>query len=220
MGHKISPTSLRLQLTKNWSSRWFAAKADFASFIVEDEKIRTAIMKYYGSNAGISRIVIKRNPLEISLDILSSKPGILIGRGGKGINDLKLLLVKITNKKLHLNIIEIKKPDLHSSLVAAWVGNQITKRMPFRRVVRQAIDKVIQAGAKGVRITVSGRLQGAEIARRETSSSGSMPLGSISADVDYAIYHANTTYGIIGVKVWIYKGKLVENLDEISRPIF
>ncbi len=223
MGNKITPGSLRLPLTKIWSSKWFASKNEFAGLLIEDSKLRDAITNHYGTNAGVARVNIKRNPQEVILDIYTSKPGILIGRQGKGIQDLRKITDKLTTKKVHINVIEIKKPDLIAQLVAANIGNQVTKRIPFRRAVRQSTERVMQAGAKGVRIMVSGRLNGAEIARSEVANVGSMPSSSLKSDIDFAIVHAPTTFGIIGIKVWIHKGPLVtEETDEANpaRPIF
>lgn len=221
MGQKISPNSLRLPLSNSWTSKWFASKKDFAGLVVEDDKIRKTIEAHYGDNAGVAKVIIKRNPQEVTLDITTSKPGILIGRQGKGIADLNVLLKKVTDKKVHINVIEIKRPDLHATLVAASIGSQITRRIAFRRASKQATARVMQAGAKGVRVTVSGRLNGAEIARSETTSLGAMPLSTLKSDIDFAIFHASTTYGIIGVKVWIYKGDLDLDRDEVvpGRPI-
>lgn len=214
MGHKIHPGSLRLPITKQWMSRWFAPKKEFAQYLKQDILIREAIAKHYGANSGISKIIIERNPQEITLTINTSKPGILIGRGGKGINDIKLILAKLTESKLRLNVIEIKRPDLEANIVAASIGQQITKRISYRRAAKQAAERVMQAGAKGVKITISGRLQGADIARTETISQGTMPTSSLKKDIDFTIYHAITTYGIIGVKVWIHKGDLNNASDQ------
>lgn len=221
MGQKVSPTSLRLPLSNTWTSKWFASKQDFAGLVIEDDKIRKTIVKHYGDNAGVDQVIIKRNPQEVTLDILTSKPGILIGRQGKGITELNNLLKKITDKKVHVNVIEIKRPDLHATLVAASIGNQITRRIAFRRASKQAASRVMQAGAKGVKVLVSGRLNGAEIARSEVTTMGAMPLSTLKSDIDFAIFHATTTYGIIGVKVWIYKGDLNLDKEEVvpGRPI-
>lgn len=222
MGQKISPLSIRLRFIKTWKSKWFATRSEYAKYVLDDSRIRKTVKEKYGDNSGIRDIIIKRNPQEINLDIQTSKPGILIGRQGKGVQDLKKLLENKTSSKIHLNIIEIKKPDLEAPLVAANIGNQITKRMPHRRAAKHAIEKVMNAGAKGVKVMVSGRLRGAEIARRETYSQGAMPLSSINKNIDYAIHHAQTTYGVIGVKVWIYKGDLSrsEESETKSKPLF
>lgn len=208
MGQKIHPDSIRLILTKNWNSKWFASKKDFANFLIEDIKIRKAILNQYGANSGIAKIIIERNPQELTLNIHTSKPGVLIGRQGKGINDLKALLAKINKLKIRLNIIEIKNPDMIAQLVAANIGQQITKRISYRRAMKQAIEKTMQAGAKGVKIMASGRLSGAEIARKELMSQGTIPSSNLKKNIDFAIFHTKTTYGIIGIKVWINKGDL------------
>lgn len=208
MGQKIHPDSIRLILTKNWNSKWFAGKKDFANFLIEDIKIREAIHNQYGANSGIAKIIIERNPQELTINIHTSKPGVLIGRQGKGINDLKALLAKINKLKIRLNIIEIKNPDMVAQLVAANIGQQITKRISYRRAIKQAIEKTMQAGAKGVKIMASGRLSGAEIARKELMSQGTIPSSNLKKNIDFAIFHTKTTYGIIGIKVWINKGDL------------
>lgn len=208
MGQKIHPDSIRLILTKNWNSKWFASKKDFADFLIEDINIRKAILNQYGSNSGIAKIIVERSPQELTLNIHTSKPGVLIGRQGKGINDLKALLAKINKLKIRLNIIEIKNPDMIAQLVAANIGQQITKRISYRRAIKQAIEKTMQAGAKGVKIMASGRLSGAEIARKELMSQGTIPSSNLKKNIDFAIFHTKTTYGIIGIKVWINKGDL------------
>ena len=216
MGHKIPPKSSRLVITKDWDSKWFAGKNDYPLLVIEDEQIRNKITKHYGSNSGIARILINRNPQEITINISTSKPGVLIGRQGKSIEEIKKILAKTSTKKIHLNIIEIKRGDLNANIVSASIGNQITKRIAYRRAVKQAIEKVMQSGAKGVKIIVSGRLNGAEIARRELYNEGSMPSSSLDEDIDFSIFHAKTTYGIIGIKVWIYIGKLNLSSDDIN----
>ena len=217
MGQKIHPNSIRLSLTKDWNSKWFANKKDFANFLIEDIKIRQCILNHYGLNSGISKIIIERNPQELILNVHTSKPGILIGRQGKGINDLKELLNKMNKLKIRLNVIEIKKPDLIAELVAANIGQQITKRISYRRAIKQAIEKTMQAGAKGIKVVASGRLQGAEIARKETMSQGTVPSSNLKKNIDFAIFHTKTTYGIIGIKVWIHIGDLsLNNINETT----
>lgn len=221
MGHKINPGSLRLPITRAWSSKWFSSKKDFAQNLFQDITIRDTILKHYGSNSGIADVIIERDPQEITLTIHTSKPGILIGRGGKGISDMKEILRKITESKLRLNVVEIKKPDLKAKIVAAQIGQQITRRISYRRAAKQSAERVMQAGAQGVKITIGGRLQGADIARSETISLGTIPTSSLKRNIDYAQIHAPTTYGIIGVKVWIHKGSLeVDDESAIpSRPL-
>lgn len=217
MGQKISPKSFRLAFNKNWDSNWYASKSDYSTYVIEDNLIRETINHHYSINSGISLIKIRRNPQEIEIDILSSKPGIIIGRQGKGITELKNLLEKRSKSKIRINILEIKKADLDARLVGNNIANQINKRFPFRRAMKMSIEKVMNAGAKGVKIKVSGRLQGAEIARSESHSEGAMPMSSIDKNIDYAIIHAQTTYGIIGIKVWIYKGDIDIN-QEMAPP--
>lgn len=221
MGHKINPGSLRLPIIRAWSSKWFSSKKDFAQNLFQDITIRDTILKHYGSNSGIADVIIERDPQEITLTIHTSKPGILIGRGGKGISDMKEILRKITESKLRLNVVEIKKPDLKAKIVAAQIGQQITRRISYRRAAKQSAERVMQAGAQGVKITIGGRLQGADIARSETISLGTIPTSSLKRNIDYAQIHAPTTYGIIGVKVWIHKGSLeVDDESAIpSRPL-
>lgn len=218
MGQKIHPDSIRLTLTKNWNSKWFASKKDFGNFLVEDIKIRSAIFNQYGTNSGIAKIVIERNPQELTLNIHSSKPGVLIGRQGKGINDLKILLSKINKLRIRMNIIEIKNPDMLASLVAANIGQQITKRISYRRAIKQAIEKTMQAGAKGIKVIASGRLNGAEIARKETMSQGTISSSNLKKNIDFAIFHTKTTFGVIGIKVWINKGDLDLNSAYETMP--
>jgi len=221
MGHKINPGSLRLPITRAWTSKWFSSKKDFAQKLFQDITIRDTITKQYGSNSGIADVIIERNPQEITLTIHTSKPGILIGRGGKGITDIKAILSKITSSKLRLNVVEIKKPNLRAKIVASQIGQQITRRISYRRAAKQSAERVMQAGAKGVKITIGGRLQGADIARTETLSLGTIPTSSLKRDIEYAQVHAPTTYGIIGVKVWIHKGSLEIQDDSpiASRPL-
>ena len=221
MGHKINPGSLRLPITLAWSSKWFSSKKDFAQKLFQDITIRGTITKQYGSNSGIADIIIERNPQEITLTIHTSKPGILIGRGGKGISDMKEILSKITPSKLRLNVVEIKKPDLKAKIVAAQIGQQITRRISYRRAAKQSAERVMQAGAKGVKITIGGRLQGADIARSETVSLGTIPTSSLKCEIEYAHVHAPTTYGIIGIKVWIHLGflEVQEESPIASRPL-
>lgn len=204
MGHKINPTSLRLQLNKNWQSKWFATK-DYATFLVQDIKLRRAIEAKFGKRSGLARIDIERSKNSISIVIHTSKPGIVIGRGGSGAEELKTILQKIVPTSIQISVEEIKKPDLSATLVAENIAMQLEKRMSFRRVMRVAADNVTKAGAKGFKVNIAGRLGGADMARRESNSFGSIPLQTIKADIDFAKTIARTTYGVIGVKVWIYR---------------
>ncbi|MGA2666968.1 MAG: 30S ribosomal protein S3 [Patescibacteria group bacterium] len=216
MGHKVNPISLRLQINKNWQSKWFADKG-FAEKLAGDIEIRKALSKKFGKTAGVASTEIIRDQDSIKLIVHTSKPGILIGRSGQGINDLKVFLVKncprirnpktgLAAKKVEIEILEVKSPDLSAEIVAQNIAYQIEKRLPYKRAIKQLLGKVMDAKARGVKIAVAGRLGGAEIARKEHYGSGSVPLGRFRADIDFARVDALTTYGIIGVKVWIYKG--------------
>ncbi|MDO8513330.1 MAG: 30S ribosomal protein S3 [bacterium] len=210
MGQKVNPLSFRLPIEKKWASKWFA-KRDFAVFLVEDIKIRNFIYKKLGTNSAVERVEIARNRDNITVRVYSARPGVIIGRSGQGINALKDAIEKEIfhnhpKQKIKLEIIEIKNPELSAALVAQNVGSQISRRVAYRRAVKQALEKTMTKGAKGIKIRVGGRLNGAEIARNEKFSAGTVPLGNLRADIDYSIFHAITTYGVIGVKVWIYKG--------------
>lgn len=209
MGQKVNPISLRLTLNKKWSSKWFD-KVNYRTNLIEDIKIRDFCKKKLGTNAAIALIEISRNQNHIRIDIHSSRPGVIIGRSGQGITDLKTGLIReiLHNRKpstININIIEIKIPELSAELVAQNIGNQISHRIAYRKAAKQAMEKTMQRGALGIKIQVSGRLNGAEIARSEKFNKGSVPLGNFKANIDYAICHAQTTYGVIGVKVWLYK---------------
>ena len=216
MGHKVNPKSFRLQITKNWQSKWFSTR-DFAKKLTSDIEIRKALAKRFSKISGVSSVEIVRDQDSIKVIIATSKPGILIGRSGQGINDLKLYLVKscpslrnpntgMANTKIDLEIVEVKNPELSAEIVAQNIAYQIEKRLPYKRAAKQAIKKTMEAKAKGVKVALAGRLGGAEIARREHYGAGSVPLGRLRADIDFAQVDALTTYGMIGVKVWIYKG--------------
>jgi small subunit ribosomal protein S3 len=209
MGQKVNPIAFRLGIQNTWKSRWFAKGADFAKNIAEDNLIREMIMKKTGPQAGISAIEIERGIGRLSVIINSAKPGIIIGRGGKQLEMLRDSLSKKLNKKFKLDIVEIKKADLDAAIVAQSIGVQISKRMPFRRAAKQTLQRVMTAGAKGAKIMVSGRLDGAEISRKESFSDGSVPLSTLRNDIDFSIYHAPTTFGIVGIKVWINRGEKV-----------
>jgi small subunit ribosomal protein S3 len=209
MGQKVNPIGYRLPVYNNWKSKWFAKGSDFSKNVIEDWKIRDTIQKKAGIQAGISEIIIERGVGRVSIVILTAKPGILIGRGGKQLELLRAELSKKLSYKFKLDIVEVKKPDLDANVVAGQLGVQIGKRMPFRRLGKQTVQKVMDAGAKGVMVRFSGRLDGAEIARSESFGLGSVPLTTLRSDVDFAICHAQTTYGIVGIKVWINRGEKV-----------
>lgn len=205
MGHKVNPTSFRLPINKDWQSKWFATK-DYATLLHADLALRAYVEKKM-KTAGIEAVLIHRGTNEINITVRTAKPGLLIGRSGAGATELKNQLEKMSAGHVRLNIEEVKKPDLSAQLVAQSIANQIEKRVSFRRAMRQAIEKGMAAGAKGVKINVSGRLNGAEIARSEKLVQGSVTLATLRSNISYACVHAHTSFGIIGVKVWIYIGE-------------
>lgn len=208
MGHKVNPISYRLQLTKNWKSRWFAT-ADYAKFLHEDIKIRKYIDQKLGARAGIARVDIERNANMVTIIIFTSRPGVIIGRGGAGAVELKQNLTKLIESKIKdINIEEIRVPELNAQLMADSVAQQLEKRIAYKRAAKQVVDKVMKAGAKGVKVMIGGRLNGADISRSQFFAEGKIPLATLKADIDYATARAWTTYGILGVKVWIYKGEV------------
>lgn len=207
MGQKVNPVSYRLQISKDWSSKWFTKKTDFKNWLVEDTKIREIIEKRFASRPTIAKINIERSSNLTTITILTAKAGAVIGKQGAGINELKAELEKVVSGPIRINVEEIKKPELNAKLVAENIGFQLGKRMNFRRAVKMACQSTMTAGAKGVRIEVSGRLNGAEMSRREKFIEGSVPLHTLRADIDFYCHHAPTTAGIVGVKVWIYKGE-------------
>ncbi len=209
MGQKVNPIALRLISNKKWRSQWFGKK-NYQTFLIEDLKIRDFCNKFLGTNAAVEKIEISRSRNLIKIDIHTSRPGVIIGRSGQGIISLKTKLISkiLKDKKpsdVSINIIEIKNPELFASLVAQSIGNQISHRIAYRKASKQAIEKSIQKGVLGIKVQISGRLNGAEIARSEKFSKGSIPLGTFKANIDYSQFHAKTTYGTIGVKVWLYK---------------
>ena len=208
MGQKVNPKGLRVGIIRDWDSKWFANKKDYVNFLHEDFKVRKFIkQKLYA--AGVPLIEIERAANRLKITIHTAKPGIVIGRGGSEVENLRKLLVGLTGKQVNLNIAEVKKPELSSQLVAENIATQLEKRIAFRRAMKQAVSKTMRMGAEGIKIAVSGRLNGAEIARTEWYSEGKVPLHTLRADIDYGFAEANTTYGKIGVKVWIYKGEVL-----------
>ena len=205
MGQKVHPHGFRLGYNRTWSSKWFSKK-QFADFLHEDLKIRSAIKRRL-SHAGVSKVEIERYPRNVRINIHTARPGIIIGRKGVEVEKLKNLLVKKTGKAIHINIVEVKKPDLDAQLVAEGIAQQLIRRVSFRRALKKAEAACLQAGAKGVRVAVAGRLGGAEMSRREWYRSGRVPLQTLRADIDYGFAIARTTYGSIGVKAWIYRGE-------------
>lgn len=216
MGQKVNPNGMRLGINKTWNSFWYADKKDIAKNIKEDNTIRTYILKEYKS-CGISNVMIERTNDSVSVSIYTAKPGILIGQKGAGVETLKKTVGKMTDsKKVNVNVVEVKNQDLDAKLVAESIAAQLEKRAQFRRVMKSAMQRVMRAGAVGVKTMVSGRLDGAEIARSEHYHEGSLPLQTIRANVDYACVEAHTTFGVLGVKVWIYKGEILGKVSQSS----
>ena len=208
MGQKVSPHGLRVGIIKDWSSTWYANKQDYSNNLVEDYNIRT-YLKDLLKPAGIYKLQIARKGNKVLVDIYAAKPGMIIGKGGAAIEEIKAKLNKKIGKDISLNIVEVKDVDLAAQLVAENIALQLEKRISFRKAMKQAIQKTMKAGALGIKTAVSGRLGGAEIARTEYYHEGTIPLQTLRADIDYGFAEAKTTYGIIGVKVWIYKGEVL-----------
>ena len=207
MGQKVNPHGIRLGIVKDWDARWYADK-DFAQNLHEDIKIRDYLKKSL-QTAGVPRVETERSKNRLKLTIHTAKPGMVIGRGGSGIEQIKEGLKNLTDKRVDINIAEIKQPDLDATLVAENIAAQLERRIAFRRAMKQAVGRTMRLGAKGIKIAVSGRLGGAEIARRESYREGSIPLHTLRADIDYGTAEAHTTYGRIGIKVWIFKGEVL-----------
>lgn len=207
MGQKVNPISFRLQVTKNWDSRWFADKKNFAAWLAEDVKVRDLIEKRFASRPTIDRIEIERSANLITITIHTAKAGVVIGRGGAGVAELKADIEKIVSLPIRINIEEVRRPELSAKLVAENIARQLERRINFRRATKATAQSTMAAGAKGIRIQVAGRLNNAEMARREKVIEGSVPLHTLRADVDFHVARAQTPAGIIGVKVWIYKGE-------------
>jgi small subunit ribosomal protein S3 len=207
MGQKVNPISMRLQVNKDWRSKWFVDKRDYAKFLKDDLAVRRLIQKKVGSRGAINRVEINRTPNLVTVTISTAKAGVVIGRGGQGAAELKEAIEKIYVTPTRVNIEEIKKPELYAKLVAENIAHQLERRMSFRRAIKMTAQSTMRAGARGIRIEVAGRLNGAEMSRREKEVAGSVPLHTIRADIDYAHVNAQTPAGIIGVKVWIYKGE-------------
>ena len=207
MGQKIHPIGFRLGISRGWDSTWYGNKFSYSNFVKEDHKIRKEIMKV-NKDAGITKIEIERSTNEVSVKIFTSRPGIVIGRGGQRIDELKKIISDITKNKTQLNIEEIRNPDLDATLVSYNIAEQIERRISYKRAARMAASRSMQNGAKGIKIICKGRLAGAEIARKEQVMEGRVPLHTLKADIDYSISEAHTEYGRIGVKVWIYRGDI------------
>ena len=216
MGQKVNPHGLRVGVIKDWDSKWIAGKKDFGDQLVEDYNIRKFVKKAC-FDAGIAKIVIERKQNKVFVTIHAAKPGIIIGRQGAEIDKLKKQLEKFTKESVNINIMEVKQPDINAQLVAENIAAQLEKRISFRRAMKQVMGRAMRMGIKGIKTSVSGRVGGAEIARSEKYSEGNVPLHTLRADIDYGFTEALTTYGILGVKVWIYKGEVLHENKRVER---
>jgi small subunit ribosomal protein S3 len=210
MGQKVNPIGMRLQVNRTWDSRWFADSKDYGNLLLEDLKMRDFIHSD-AKMAGISRIIIERPHKKCRVTIHAARPGVIIGKKGADIETLRKKLANMTKSELHLNIVEVRKPELDAQLVAESITQQLERRVSFRRAMKRAVQNAMRMGALGIRVNVGGRLGGAEIARTEWYREGRVPLHTLRADIDYAVHEAQTAYGIIGVKVWIFKGEIMEH---------
>lgn len=219
MGQKINPTGLRIGVIKDWESRWYAKKSDFGATLVEDYEIRNYLLETLAP-AGVPKVEIERDAKRVRINIHVAKPGMVIGRGGSEIEKLKATLEKKLGKDVSLNIIEVKIPDADAQLIAENIAGQLERRVSYRRALKQAIGRTMRLGAKGIKIQVSGRVGGAEIARSETYKEGTIPLQTIRADIDYGFAEAKTTYGRLGIKVWVYTGEVLHaaNINNDRKP--
>lgn len=217
MGQKVNPHGLRVGVIKNWDSRWFAKDKDFGDTLVEDYNLRKYLLKLL-EPAGVPKIEIERDAKRVRIFIHCAKPGIVIGRGGAEIDKLKEVCQKKLGRPAIINIVEVKNPDLNAQLVAASIAAQLEKRASFRRAMKMAIGRAMKLGAKGIKIQISGRVGGAEIARKESYHEGTIPLQTLRADIDYGFEEAKTTYGRIGVKVWIYSGEVLHDNRRPAKP--
>ena len=219
MGQKVNPHGLRVGVIKDWDSRWFTKDEEFGDTLVSDYKVREYLKKTLFL-AGVPKIEIERDNLRIRLFIHCAKPGMVIGRGGSEIDKLRVAIEKIVNKPVVINVVEIRQPDLNAQLVAESIASQLERRISFRRAMKSAIGRTMKLGAKGIKVSVGGRLGGAEIARTEHYHEGTIPLQTIRADIDYGFWEANTTYGKIGVKVWIYNGEVLMDSKNKAKRAF
>lgn len=208
MGQKVNPHGLRVGIIRDWSARWYAKDKDFADLLIEDHKIRKFI-KTTQFQAGVSKIDIERYANRVKIHIFTAKPGMIIGKGGAGIEALRQTIAKMTTKNVFINIVEVKQVDLDAQLVAENIASQLERRVSFRRAMKQAMSRAMRFGAVGIKTGVSGRLNGAEMARTEHYSEGRVPLQTLRADIEYGFAEANTTFGKVGVKVWINKGEVL-----------
>lgn len=216
MGHKVHPKLMRLQINTQWDSAWFADKKNYAKYLHRDIELRSELNKRL-RNAGIDRIEIQRSNKKVIVSVYTSKPGVIIGKQGESIDKLKEKLQKNFHDQFEINILEVKRPDLSAHIVGQNIAQQIEKRISYRRAAKQAIQHSMDAGAKGIKIQVSGRLNGVEISRSEFYKEGNIPLHTFRADIDYSKTRAETTYGTIGIKVWIYKGNVYKKVSEMMK---
>ncbi|AZQ69264.1 30S ribosomal protein S3 [Silicimonas algicola] len=210
MGHKVNPVGMRLQVNRTWDSRWYADTKEYGDLLLEDIAMRKFI-KEECKQAGISRVIIERPHRKCRVTIHTARPGVIIGKKGADIETLRKKLAKMTDSDLHLNIVEVRKPELDSALVAESIAQQLERRVSFRRAMKRSVQNAMRMGALGIRVNVAGRLGGAEIARTEWYREGRVPLHTLRADIDYALAEAKTPYGIIGIKVWIFKGEIMDH---------
>jgi small subunit ribosomal protein S3 len=210
MGQKVNPIGMRLQVNRTWDSRWYADTKEYGNLLLEDLRMRDFIREE-AKQAGVSKIIIERPHRKCRVTIHSARPGVIIGKKGADIETLRKKLAAMTTSELHLNIVEVRKPELDAQLVAESIAQQLERRVSFRRAMKRAVQNAMRMGALGIRVNVAGRLGGAEIARTEWYREGRVPLHTLRADIDYALAEASTPYGIIGVKVWIFKGEILEH---------
>ena len=208
MGQKVNPNGFRVGVIRDWNTRWYASKKEFSDFLIEDTKIRGQLKKAHYA-AGVSKIDIERAAGKVTVSIHTARPGVLIGKGGVGVDAIKADVSALIGKPVNVNIMEVKNPDANAQLVAESIAAQLEKRISFRRAMKQAMGRAMKSGAKGIKLMCSGRLGGAEIARTEGYHEGSIPLQTMRADIEYGFAEAHTTYGRIGIKVWIYKGEVL-----------
>ncbi|HAE91351.1 30S ribosomal protein S3 [Tissierella praeacuta] len=220
MGQKVNPHGLRVGIIKDWDSKWYADKKTFNEYLVEDNKIREFVKKKLFIS-GVSKIEIERAANRIKLTVYTAKPGMVIGKGGSGVEELRLDIEKMTKKSVVVNVEEIKIPELDAQLVAENIASQLERRVSFRRAMKQAIQRTMRSGGKGIKTSVSGRLGGADMARTEGYSEGTIPLQTLRADIDYGFAEADTTYGKLGVKVWLYKGEVLptKKVEKVEKTV-
>lgn len=234
MGQKVNPIGMRTGIIRDWDSRWYARKGAYREWVLEDQRVRRLIRERFGGEAaraqgrgggrggsrevGISRIEVERAPNMLKLTLHTAKPGLIIGRGGRGVEDVRADIEQIVKRKVHINVMEIRQPELDAFLVAENIAGQIERRVAFKRAVRQAVQRSMKAGAKGIRVLLGGRLGGAEMSRQYSDREGSIPLHTLRADIDYGFTEAKTPSGNIGVKVWIYRGDILPEMRALEQP--